>query len=106
MVKVAPLVLDMPVGAGKLLDSLPASIAGSFPPGNFSLQTAKLSLCGLVIPGIFDCSPVTQDGKARNAHINTSHCAGWWERRRGFNLHAETDIPLPTRLRQGHCFDL
>jgi hypothetical protein len=98
MVEITALVLDMVVDTGQLLDSPPAPIAGSFPPGYRSLHPAKLRLCGLVIPGIFDRCPVTENGKARNPHINACCVAGCRQREWVGNNDTKTGIPLPARF--------
>jgi hypothetical protein len=105
VVEITPLVFDMVVDSGQLLDSFLATVAGSFPPGYLPLHPAKLRLCGLVIPGIPDDCPVTEDGKARYPNINACCVAGCWQWGREVNLDIETHIPAATVSSQRDCFD-
>jgi hypothetical protein len=104
--KVSPLVLDMVVHSGKLLNSLPAPVAGFLSAADASVYPAKLGLCGLVIAGILDCCPITENGKACNPDINAGNLAGLGQWRWVGHNHAETGIPLPTYFGEGDCFDL
>jgi hypothetical protein len=103
--KITPLVFDMVVDSRQLLDCLSASVAGFPSATDFSLYPAKLGLCSFIIPGIFDGCAVTQDSKASNPHINTSHFAGFRQWRRVRNNDTKTGMPLPARSSEGHGFD-
>jgi hypothetical protein len=96
VVKVTPLVLDMLVDSCKLPDSFPAAVTGFLSPCYFPLCPAKFRLCRLVIAGIVDCYPITQDSKACNPYIYADSVAGLGQRRWVGHNHAETGMPLPT----------
>jgi hypothetical protein len=106
VVEITPLIPHVPVRSGKLLDSYAPSLTASFPPGDTPLYPTKLRLCGMVIPGIVNGRPVTQNSEALHSHINTSNLASCGERGRVRNNNTETDLPLPTCFGQGNCFDL
>jgi len=76
VVEITALVFDMAVHSAKLLNSLPVPVAGFLSPAGFMFHPAKLGLCGVVIAGILNCCPVTENGKACNTHINADHCTG------------------------------
>jgi hypothetical protein len=62
--KLTPLVFDMLVNSLELSQSFPAAAAGFLSSADFSLYPAKLRLCRLVMPGIFDRCPIAENGKA------------------------------------------